>query len=379
MKEYKNNIILLSAVLLLYAVYDYYKPEEANWTSTYQVNDKNPFGTFILNERSRDLFDEPFITSYNTISEIDSAKSIVIVADRIEIAGADFAHLFELLENGTHIFLASSRYNDRFIDSLDVKAIANFNMMGSGVLFEEETKLTIGEKSYMFPTALVANHFELDSAGSWRIHGSTKEGPMAISQEIGGGKLILVSNPHIFTNFGLLFNKNHGASSDLLSILPRDQVHYSMFYQFGRPEASTPIRYFLSQPPLKWSIYLALFIVIVFIAIDSWRKQRSIEVVKPPKNSSVEYVKTLGALYFREGNHYKAAMKLINHYFSEIRERFLLEPEFTEKFYSLYSGKSGVKLSEVIGTFELIALIKKTPLLEEKKLVELSNKIDEFK
>ena len=379
MKEYRAYIIILSSVLLVYAVYDYYKPDEANWIATYKVEDKDPFGTFILNERSKDLFDEPFATSFQTLSELDSGNSILLIADKIEMEGADFTHLFELLEEGTNIFIASNRYNQRFMDTLKISSVTNFDLIDSGVLFEQETKLTIGTESYGYPSALVSDYFELDSVTSWSVLGFVEAGPVAISQNFGQGKLVLVSSPRVFTNFGMLFNENHGAAANLLSSLPRGQVRYSMFYHSGRSEASTPLRYFLSQPPLKWAVYLGLFIVIVFLMVDSWRKQRSIKIINPPVNASVEYVKTLGALFYREGNHNRTAQKLIDHFFSEIRERFLLEPDFTEKFYAQYSGKSGIKLSDVISTFELIATVRKTPLIEEKTLVELSNKIDAFK
>ena len=379
MREYRIYIIVFSVILIGYAVYDYYSPKPVNWISTYKPSDKNPFGTYILNQQSSDLFGSEFETSYNTLSEIDSSKSILLIADNVKVTGADLDRLFELLELGSYVFISSNRYSSEMLDTLGLTVDAKFHLMGSGLLVDEQTKMSIGSFEYEYPTPLISGFFTLDSIELWQIHASTDFGPVAISRKFNTGTLTLVANTHIFTNFGMLLNENYEAVAKLLSILPPDPVHYSMFYQFGKPGASTPFRYFLSQPPLKWAIYLGLFTITILLAIDSWRKQRAIEVILPLSNASVTYVRTLGALFYREGNHYRAAMKLVNHFFADIRERFLLEPEFTEKFYSNLSTKGGMEKREVIMTFEFIELVKKSPRLEEKKLVELSKKIDTFK
>lgn len=379
MREYRTYIIVFATILIAYAVYDYYKPKPVNWFATYKTSDKNPFGTYILNKQSEDLFVSTFETSFATLSELESDKSVLLIADNVDVKGADLIRLFELFKQGTNVLIASSRYSREMLDTLGIATDSRLYTLGSGLLVDEQMTLSINEVEYEYPTPLISSYFTLDSAELWQIHASTYLGPSVISKQVGSGHLTLVAHPHIFTNFGMLLNDNYKATAKLLSLLPPGPVHYSMFYQFGKPGASTPFRYFLSQPPLKWVMYLALFIIAIFLIIDSWRKQRSIPVRLPPGNASIKYVQTLGALFYREGNHYRAAMKLINHFFAEIRERFLLDPEFTEKFYSHLSSKSGKEKSDVITTFELIALVKRSPRLEENILVKLSQKIDTFK
>ncbi len=379
MREYRSYIVVLALSLLAYAVYDYYSPKPVNWLASYRVTDKNPFGAYILNEQSEDIFGSMFETSYATLSELESDKSVLLIADNVNINGADLIELFERLDKGSNVLVASSRFSSEMLDSLGIDIDSRFQLLGSDLLVDELTTLIIDESEYQYPTPLVSSFFSLDSAELWKTHASTNVGSIAISRPVGNGQLTLVASPYLFTNFGMLFNDNYKAAAKLLSLLPPEPVHYSMYYQSGKPGSSTPFRYFLSQPSLKWSIYLCLFIIVIFLAVDSWRKQRSIPVVLPPANASVIFVQTLGGLFYREGNHYRAAMKLINHFFAEIRERFLLEPEFTEKFYSNLSSKCGMEKSQVIIIFELIAKVKKSPRLEENLLVELSKKLETFK
>ncbi|MFK7953818.1 MAG: hypothetical protein AB8B73_13315 [Ekhidna sp.] len=191
--------------------------------------------------------------------------------------------------------------------------------------------------------------------------------------------LTLNSIPYIFTNFGLLINENYPVAAALLSELPSTNVHNTLFYHSGKGEPTTPLRYFLQQEALSWSVYLALFSTLVFLIISSRRKQRAIPVVNAPDNATIHYVKTLGALFYREKDHKKAAMKMINHFIGSIREKYFVSVDYSERFYNLLGSKSGIPTEEVIHTFELIAKVKGQPVIEEKILIELSKKIELFR
>jgi hypothetical protein len=377
MRPYRNYIVFFILVLIGYVVFVATQPKEVHWFVTFKTTDVSPFGAFILHERATDLFDD-WTVSYATISQFEEDKNLFILAERLELQHADLKKLNELLEEGRNVMIAAGGFSPLMQDSLGFSTDYKFSFYGVSLLESEETKLKVGEQFFDYPIEMVTNYFEVNKEANWKVLATTENGPIAIQRSIGNGKLILVTNPLIFTNFGLLYNENYGAAEALLNEMPESALHYTMFYQFGRPEASTPLRYFLSQPALKWSIYLAMFAIVFYLGIDAWRKQRSIPILLPPSNTSIEYAQTLGGLFHREGNHYKTALKLINHFYSDIRERFYLEPEHSEKFYHQLSSKSGMDKGHVTEIFKLIEQIRKTPALSEELLVELSKKIDEF-
>jgi hypothetical protein len=378
MKPYRNYIAFFILLLLGYVVYVGTQPKEVHWFVTFRTSDQSPFGSFLLHERANDLF-EDWTVSYSTISQFEGDQNLLIITERLEMHSADLARLYELLNEGKEVMIVAGDFGELMHDSLGFSSDYRFQFYGVSLLESEEQKVFIGKDSFQYPVEMTASFFELDTDSKWTVIASTENGPMGIRRNIGKGKLILVTNPLIFTNFGLLYNENHKAAETLLKELSSGPLHYSMFYQFGRPEASTPLRYFLSQPALKWGVYLAIFAIVAYLGIDSWRKQRSIPIVLPPSNTSIEYAQTLGGLFQREGNHYKTALKLITHFYSDIRERYWLEPEFSDKFYGQLAGKSGVDNEHVLSTFKLIEQIRKTPGLAEEQLVDLSRKIDVFK
>lgn len=377
MKPYRAYIIFFSAVLLTYVTYTLLKPPPVHWLVTFRPMDKNPFGAYILNERATDLFSD-YSVSNRTISQVGKKENLLILGDKVDLGYADLTRLNELLDEGANVLIGSNFFGNRMQDSLGFSTTYLTRFYGSNLLESNESGLAIGKRTYLFPQELMSNYFDLKDSHGWEILAASGNGPVAISKAQGKGKLILVTNPLVFSNFGLLYNKNHPVAEYFLKQLPAESLHYTTYYQFGRSGATTPLRYFLSEKPLRWAVYLGLFSILVLLGIDSWRKQKGIPTIEPPTNTSVEYARTLGGLFYREANHHRTAMKLIVHFYAEIREKYWLEPEHSDKFYEQLAGKSGVEKGHVVATFQLIELARKTTTLSENQLVELSQKIDVF-
>ncbi len=375
----KKFLILFIVLFVAYVATSFLAPKPINWTVTFSYKDKNPFGAYILKERSDDLFKGSFEVSNKTISELFQLENLLILSDVAEITGADYRSLIAKLDSGVNVFIGANQFSPVMKDSLGFDETFSFHLLNQ-TLFEAATSTIVLADSaeFEYPFSLVSNYFELEKDQEWMINATLEGNPILISRTIGKGQLHLCSTPYIFTNFGLLFNKNYHAASEMLSYLPEKRTHFTQFYQLGKGEATTPFRYFLKQPPLRCSLYLGLFIIVVFLVITSRRTQRPVPVITPPANTTVEYVKTLGVLFYREKNHKKAAQRLVNHFLRDIKEKYYLNIDYTEKFYKHLSAKSGIGIKEVIQTFELILKIRDRSQIDEKTLIDLSKKIEQF-
>ena len=378
-KGEKKFLVILVVLFIAYVATAFLAPRPIDWSVTFSHKDKNPFGAFILSERSADLFGRPFTVSNSTISELSDIGNLLILCDFADIAGADYRSLVDKLEYGSNVLIAANQFSGFLMDSLDFRAPFSFHVLNQ-TLFEAATsEIEVGATRYSYPFSLVSNYFELDNKKEWDITAYLEGNPIMISRRVGKGTLTLCSTPYIFTNFGLLFDENYRCAAQLLSVLPEEPTHFTLFYQLGKAESTTPLRYFLSQAPLRWSLYFGLFTILLFLIVSSRRTQRSIPLIEPHSNATVAYVKTLGALFHREGNHKKAARRLVNYFMRELKERYFIKIDYSEKFYAHLSAKSGVEISTVIQTFELILEVRDLPYIDEKKLIDLSNKIEQFK
>jgi hypothetical protein len=141
----------------------------------------------------------------------------------------------------------------------------------------------------------------------------------------------------------------------------------------------TPLKYILSREPLKWAYYISIFSIIVYIIFQGKRKQRVIPVITPLKNTTLEFVKIVGKLYFQQKDHKNIAQKKINFFLDYLRSRYMvktdeLNPETVEKI----SLKSGIDKTEVKNIFNYINYIDICKRIKEEELQKINFLIETF-
>ena len=82
----------------------------------------------------------------------------------------------------------------------------------------------------------------------------------------------------------------------------KNLIIWSLNNQTSKVVSDSPLRFILSQPALKWAWYLLLAGVLIFIIFNLRRTQRPIPILPKNLNTSVEFVKTIGNLYYQEGD-----------------------------------------------------------------------------
>ena len=120
------------------------------------------------------------------------------------------------------------------------------------------------------------------------------------------GKLVLVSLPWLFSNYYVL---EDGGAQLLMRILsqagdkPIVRYDYNMdtdtSYIAEKNKSESPLRVFLDNKSLRWSVYLTLFTILLSLIFTARRKQRVIPLVEEPKNQTIEMIKHIGLMYYR--------------------------------------------------------------------------------
>jgi len=115
-----------------------------------------------------------------------------------------------------------------------------------------------------------------------------------------------------------------------------------------------------------------------FVFFEAKRKQRPIAILNPPNNDSLDFVKTVGNLYYESGNHKNIANKKIQYLLEHIRGHFYLnttdinDPEFHRQL----SRKSGKPSLNVEGLMTMIGIVSQKDQIHEDELRVLNNKIE---
>ena len=204
---------------------------------------------------------------------------------------------------------------------------------------------------------------------------------------LGKGKLMLHCGPELFTNFSLKDEARLEYAEKILSHLDNkadilmESRHFRPIYYEENELRKSPISFILSQRSLRWAWYLLLATVIIFLVFASKRKQAVIPIIEPLKNTSLEYIKTVGQLYFLDKDHLLLAREIRNHFFVFVKNKYQLTLQIDEedRFIQSLSMKSEITADEVRKILQLLNnATNHQAKPNEKMLMELYHQTEYF-
>ncbi len=96
---------------------------------------------------------------------------------------------------------------------------------------------------------------------------------------------------------------------------------------------------------MLWAFWLAIITLLLYVIINIKRKQRVINEVKSPANTTVNFTETVGRLYLQKKNNKNIAEKMITYFYEHIRNSYFLNvTTVNNEFINSLSGKSGVPI-----------------------------------
>ena len=394
-KDLKYYMILLLA-FLAFILYELNKPKALNWEVSLSKRDKNPYGTYVLNDLLSEAMDQNEVRHSNkTLFELadeEHAGNLLILCKYFAPDEPDLKAMLEMLDSGANIFIAASAYGGQFSDTLNLRtgttllsdSIQNLGLVYLGVL-EDSTPVRfvnphLDNTNYYFKKRTATEYFESVDTLQTRVIAQNENGyPVLTITPWGNGNIILSTLPLSFTNYYLLWNQNYEFVSGALSYLPDKDLVWTEYYHLGRQESGSPLRFVLSNESLKWAYYVTLFTLLTFVFFEAKRRQRIIPIVKPPENTTLEFAETVGNLYYNHGDHLNLARKKILFFKEQLRTRYYIQTNVLDNnFYRELSNKTGEDIETVKRLFQHIGEIEARKRISETELFDLSNKLDEF-
>ncbi len=387
MKKDWKYILYLSAFIGIYVVVQLISPKNHNWSISLSHTDKDPYGTYVLNELLPDLFDSVENTN-KTLYELFENKventSLLSFSTSLNMAKEDTESLLQFVSNGNTVFLSSHYFNGKLADTLNIDT-NDYLFVGNGTI-DQRDSVTLHFSnpsldtmvSYKYRRDNAHNYFKAYDSLRTTIIGRNDLGkPVTLLMTIGKGSLIVNSTPLAFTNINILHGKNHNFVSNSLSYLNKQKLVWTEFYHLGRMEAGTPLRFILTQEPLTWAYYITIIAILFFILFESKRKQRIIPIIAPLKNTTLEFVSTIGNLYYQQGDHKNIAEKKIVFFYDTLRSRYHLDMALVDDI-KYVARKTGNHEALTLMLFNHIKNIQKKQEISSEELIALNKQIEAF-
>ncbi len=382
-------ILILAAMLLTFVLYQFFGKKPFDWRVTLYSNDTNPFGTYVLSESLPDLF-ESVEKSALTLYELEDStyQNLFILCQNFYPGEEDIETLLNEASEGKNIFISADYMHSDLMDTLGIE-MSDYQI-DAPFFHENESDfdsvrlamsgMFADGSHYEFPSDNVYSQFDVpDSVNIQVLAMNDAENPVFIRAPFGQGNIYLNSTPLIFSNLFLLQENNYELAGKLLSFLPAEQLHWTEYYQVGRMQSQTPLRYVLSEEALTWAYYLILAGLILFMIFEAKRKQRIIPVITPLRNSTLDFVHTVSNLYFQQKDHKSIAEKRISYFLETLRRTYFL-PEHLQgrNLYKTVAAKSGHPEEEVEALFVSMFEIRRKSTVTETDLQQLNTRIENF-
>lgn len=353
--------------------------KQINERVTLWRKDKIPYGTFYAYEELARIFPDAEIVidkegdkknnvfgigDNNLDYKVELHKGKVadiIITPTVNMEAEDLQRMMNFVYGGNKLFISAFELSPLLLDTLKLdthyfRATSNSSdSLNISILHPK----TYDKQSFTYPGKSYDNYFTSLDSGYTTILGWNEDGLpnfVKISYE-SGGAIYLHLAPMAFTNFFLLHKKNKEYYDQVFSNIPAgtelvkwDETFRNKSASSGGSSSTSRIfNWMMKQPALAMGLWLLLALFLLLFIFEAKRKQRLIPVRPPLKNTSLDFVKTIGRLYFQRRDNRNLAIKMTAHFQDFVRTKFAIPTSrMDEAFEKKLAYKTGID-AEVIG------------------------------
>ena len=384
-KSLKIYIFLLILILVGIIIIDSNKKEPIDWRPSYSLREKIPFGLYVFDQESKTFFNpqkikkfgetpyEFFDQYYNVDDSTYSVSGTFLHIDNsFTIDDISVDELLYFVSHGNNAFISCAEFPKKLADSLHFETAQSNSFLDS---IQFKTVQNHDTNHYYFNKGVNDAYFYKIDSTTTSILG-TQSNSKGITQTnfvripYKNGVFYLHLQPVAFTNYYLL-QKNAQYTEKILGyITPNETIYWNVNQYENQDLSESPLRYILSKPDLRWAWYLSLISLLFFMIFNAKRRQRIIPIKEPLKNTTVDFTKTIGNLYYQEKDHQNIAEKKIIFLLEKIRNEYYIDTfNLDDTFINRLHQKTGKDRIVIENVVQLIKKIRNQSQTTEKELI----------
>lgn len=363
-KNFKIYLGIFLVILVIMGIFQVNRKPIIDWRKNFDPNSKAPFGLFVFNKEADHLFggqlerinQSPY--DYYSKKKNYEKQNILIIEKNLD--SESWNKIFAQVKLGSNAMILARELPEKVEDSLKFRLWVNNSDNNYNLEFTDK-KL---KRDTLFINRLPDSRGFTKIDKSIEILGFNKtkgydndeyKNANFIKVKFGSGYFYLYAEPSAITNYYLLKSRS-AYPTKIFSFLPQQKtVWFTESKSAGNSQS--PMRFILANPPLRYALYIAILGLALFMFFNAKRKQRIVPIVEPLKNSSLEFVKSIGNLYLQEGDFHDMMAKKAQYFLHKIRLDLLIDTStLDEDFIKKLHTKTGVKIETIQ---EAVSLVKK--------------------
>jgi hypothetical protein len=404
----RKYILILLGCFLLLSLAEYLTPKAIDWRVSLSKDEKIPYGNLIMRQLlAQQLGGQPISDNFSTFYELANAdresdtvalpKNFVLINNGFTPDSLDTKALLNYAYSGSTVFIAANWFGGALADTLHLSVLDNMLLQNKGVVKELLDSLGANfnhpklraDKPYFYRRGTVPQYFGGADTSAVVLGTNSLNAANFIRIPFGEGSFLLHCNPLIFTNYNMLYGHNAEYIAKAFSYLPAQPTVWDEYYKGGREKSSSPFRFLLENEALAWGWRLLLGATVLYVAFAIKRRQRVIPIVHPPLNTTLEFARTIGRLYYLHKDHQDLARKKTAYFMELLRTHFYLStsgvypfgPATVDQLGDLaerVAFKTNVPLPKVKALFDAMLTADRNEQMTENQLIALNGLIEEF-
>ena len=354
---------------------------------TLKSRDMIPYGTKVAYDGLSYLFPNATISDntkpLSALSATEGKKAYVIIAPAVDPSPADINSLLDFVGEGNHVFISARRYGDSLLHTLGLKASFGYIRYEMDSLRVSIHQPVTGDSlTFEYPGDSYdgfVNAYDPQYTTVLGRDGLGRPDFVRFNYK-GGGTLYLHFAPLAFSNFFLLHKKNIGYYQDALSYLPSSvqEVFWDDYFYYSHRKQSA-LSWILNNPPLAWAFWLLLVLFLFVYLFESKRRQRVVPVVLPLQNTSLDFVRTIGRLYFQRRDNHNLASKMVIHFQDLVRTRYnLMTTSLDDDLAERLARRTGYRREALL---RLVGYMRELPAkayVPDEELLDFHRQLEAF-
>jgi len=378
-------LVPLIITLIIITIIKIIEPEEIDWTKSFAKKDKIPYGGFIIYDISDELFPTGDVVLkelpiYNILKDnYYFNTNYVFINSYFSPDRLDTEYLLRFVADGNNVFISAFGIYGNLADSLKIQTFDEFFSEDSININFSLPEVKSGN-GFTYFKGNFDNYFSEFDTALVQVLGENENGNGNFLRiKYGEGNFLLNTVPLAFTNYHLLNSDNNEYVYKALSHLPVQQTFWDDYYKDGNKYQASTLQYIMSQQSLKWAYYIILVSVVFFIFFYGRRKQRIIPVIAPLTNTTVEFVETVGNLYYQQKDFKNIAEKKISYFLDYLRSKYLIKTgSFDEETIQKIADKSSLSSGKIKSILREIGKINHSQKITEEDLTNINYQIEKF-
>ena len=375
-------------------------PRVSLWRS-----DKNPYGTWYAYQELKHVFPDANVVvntkspdRYKNFSLQDLGKETdtqtvnkscyVIVARQVMPDNGELDAILQEVWSGNHVFISTMDFSDNMMDSLKINIhTSSYYFPGDSMAVSVVHPSSYDTNRYSYPGMDLGNYFSDLDSGITTILGKDESGRanfIRISYESGGSIFVHLA-PGAFTNFFYSIKTIRIIMMKCFLIFPKsvDQVRWDDYFRNhtggNRKSSGNIFGWLTSQKAFMWSLLLLILLFLLIYLFETKRRQRLIPLIQPLRNSSLDFVKTIGRLYYQRKDNNNLVSKMSAHFFDHVRNRYNIPTsKQDEEFEKRLAYKSGYDPLELRDLLYRVKTLDGQPDISDQDLLDFNRQLEKF-